>query len=204
VPDEAQNPPILPTRDQVKPTKEIEAQTPPIIARIDPTVKVGAAERSEGKPVDESLRKTLILGNRSSVKTATPLETTPVVRENTETNKPRDTGAIERPVKPREQKPGGETPPYVPPTRTEDRKVEPTEQKPEQPRYEPPARKETPRYEPPKSETPPYVPPTRRESPPEPKRESPPPPKSEPKSEPKPDKPSSPPLQKSGETKKNG
>ena len=192
VPDEAQTPPILPDREQVeaKLTKEIRAETPPIV-QIDTTVKTGAAQRNNDQPMDEELRKSRILGNRTPAKTPPPLETEPVVRD---TNKPRDTGAVNRPATTREEKPAAETPPYVPPTRTEDRKVERTEQKPEQPR------KETPRYEPPKNDTPVYVPPPRRESPPpEPKRESPPT-----KSEPKPDKPSSPPLQKSGETKKNG
>jgi hypothetical protein len=202
-PDEAQTPPILPSREQVeaKLTKEIKAEPPPI-ARIDTTVKTGAAQRSNDQPMDEELRKSRILGNRAPVRTAPPpLENTPVVQE---TNKPRDTGAVNRPVLTQKEKPAAETPPYVPPTRNEDRKVEQTEQKQEQPRYEPP-RKETPRYEP-KNDAPVYVPPPRRESPPpEPKRESPPPPpKSEPRSEPKPDKPSSPPLEKSGGTKKDG
>src|SRR5262249_23048756 len=45
VPNEAQTPPILPSREQVEPklSKEIRAETPPI-ARIDTTVKTGAAD----------------------------------------------------------------------------------------------------------------------------------------------------------------
>jgi hypothetical protein len=196
-PEGTQTPPILPPYEQVKTKidKEIRVETPPIIQR-ETAVKTGAVERKSDQPLDDVLRKSRMLGDREPlvIQNPAPAGTKPSAPDP---GGPRRTGAVVRPeVKPRDETPAAETPPYVPPSRTNDRKYEPPTQKQEQPRYEP--RRETPRYDPPKTESPRYDPPKSQPpvySPPT-KREDPPPSKSEPK----PDKPSSPPL--GGDSKK--
>lgn len=196
-PETNQNPPILPKIDEVSSriTKEIRAEMPPSF-QIDDKVRTGAAERKAGGPLDEDLRKSRIFGNRTPlpITNSEQAETKTVVRESQE---PRSTGAVSRPVKLRDETPVTQTPPSVQP-RVQERKYDPPP-KQEEPKYEPRPRMEPPRYEPPpKSETPRYEPPPKREDPP-PRKSDPPPAKSEPR----PEKPS-PPSDKSGGNKKDG
>jgi hypothetical protein len=185
--------PNLPPISQVSQriSKEIRVETPPIIAVETRTVKTGAAERTANKPLDEDLRRTRVLGNRPPLVVQNPnpdtrIETTPV-EQPVET---RRTGAVERPVVVRKSEPPAvETPPYVPPIRTEDKKVESTNRRSDQPKTEQP-RVEQPRSEPTqrREEPKPQPAPTQRDSPPAPKSE----PKSEPKTETRTEKPSAP------------
>ncbi|HSU25602.1 MAG TPA: hypothetical protein VLI65_06450, partial [Pyrinomonadaceae bacterium] len=200
-------PPILPQIEQVRPkvSKEIRAETPPII-QIDRTVRTGAAERVANKPLDEDLRRTRIFGNRPPLEIQNPTPMTGVPENSTPVDQPRETrrtGAVNRPASRPVERPENTTPPIIAP-RTEDKKADtpsPKEERPverprvEQPRTESPRRIESPKYEPPptRTETPRNDPPTRVEPRSEsPKRSEPPPQKTEPRSEPKVDKPSAP------------
>ena len=213
-PDTIETPPILPQIEQVRPkvSKEIRAETPPII-QIDRTVKTGAAERVANKPLDEDLRRTRIFGNRPPLEIQNPTPTTAVPENSTPVDQPRETrrtGAVNRPASRPVERPETTTPPIIAP-RTEDKNADtpsPKEERRverprvEQPRTESPRRVETPKYEPPptRTETPRNDPPTRVEPRSEsPKRSEPPPQKTEPRSEPKVDKPSAP-----SEPKKKG
>lgn len=206
-PDEVETPPILPPFEQVnaKITKEIRAESPPII-QTDLPARTGAAERKSDKPLDEELRKSRIFGNRTPTFTprTQPTETRTLVPA---ADQPRNTGAVDRPVvKQRNETPVDQTPPiFVPPAN--ERKVEPPRReepkyeppKREEPRYETPRRNDVPKYEPPpRTEPPKYEPPPRREEPrSEPPKRSEPPPQ---KTEPRPQKPS----EDSGGKKKDG
>ena len=208
-PDTIETPPILPPIEQVerKLTKEIRADTPPII-QVDRPVKTGAAERVANKPLDEDLRRTRIYGNRPPlvVQNPAPVTTNPTgPPTNAPVNVPQETrrtGAVNRPVSRPVEPPVNTTPPIIAP-RTEDRKVEtPTpkeERRIERPKIDSPPRVDQPRVEPPRRvETPKYDPPPQRREEPrsEPPRRSEPPPQ---KSEPKTDKPApAPPPKKDG------
>jgi hypothetical protein len=202
-PGEVRTPPILPPFEQVSRTvsKEIRADTPPII-QTDRRVRTGAAERKSDRPMDEELRKTKIFGNRVPV----PMESIDrTVRTGLPPSQqePRNTGAVQRPTKPRGDVPA--TPPiYVPPQKNDDTRTVP--RKPVQPSTSP--RPDVPVYVPPRRSEPPptYVPPKRDDPPPRseppkrsdpPKRES-----SPPKSDPPADRKPAPPL--GGERKKDG
>ena len=215
-PDATEGTPILPPIERVaqKISKEIRVEGPPIIAAETGTIKTGAAERNEGKPLDEDLKRTRILGGRPPLVVENPSAPEQKVEIPTET-KPievRRTGGVGRSETKSSDTGTVQPPPFNPMVPTEGKKVDipaPIEQR----RTEPPQtvtprrveRSETPepRVEQPKSEQP-----SRRE---EPKQESPPPrseprsepkseprsepksePKSEPRSEPKVDKPSAP------------
>jgi hypothetical protein len=208
-PDTIETPPILPPIEQVerKLTKEIRADTPPII-QVDRPVKTGAAERVANKPLDEDLRRTRIYGNRPPlvVQNPAPVTTNPTgPPTNAPVNVPQETrrtGAVNRPVSRPVEPPVNTTPPIIAP-RTEDRKVETPapkeERRIERPKIDPPPRVDQPRVEPPRRvETPKYDPPPQRREEPrsEPPRRSEPPPQ---KSEPKTDKPApAPPPKKDG------
>src|SRR4030095_15276065 len=68
-PDDGQTPPIiLPPYATVssKIGKEIRADSPPIIA-TEGTVRIGAADRKIGQPLDDQLKQTRVLNNRVPV-----------------------------------------------------------------------------------------------------------------------------------------
>jgi hypothetical protein len=204
-PDTVQTPPILPPIEQVqrKMTKEVRADTPPIIA-IERQVKTGAAERTANKPLDEDLKRARIYGNRPPLEVQNPMPqvspaSTPATDTTVQPTETRRTGAVDRPRSRPVDTQVNTTPPIIAPpvqnrktdtTQKEERRVE--QPRVERPRVETPRRVETPKIEspPPRTETPrtesprPETP--KREEPrSEPKRSEPPPQKSEPK----PDKP---------------
>jgi hypothetical protein len=217
-PDDNQGPAILlPPIETVRPkiSKEIRAELPTIVAMERP-VRTGAAERKTDQPLDEELKRTRILGNRTPIVTQPPV-TSPgsVPSQPIET---RRIGAVDRPpMKPREETPATQSPPFNPTPQNEERRLEqPRRSEPryeapktEAPRNDRPGRIEAPRYEPPpqRSEPPPrreerkVEPPPTREQPRQeaPRRIEPPPAQ---KSEPRPEKPSQP-LEKPG-GKKDG
>lgn len=194
--------PGLPVPDRTRVNRDSRVEAPRIIRRSDPSVRVGAGERTESGPLDDVLRRTRIYGNRTPRQTG---EGTTVV--NGERRRP-DTGAVDRPTIPRadtpvepgrrevpradrrqrptEQEPP-QTPPIVIPPRTDKQPAEPRS-KPQEPPTERPRREDTPVERPQR----PYEPPSRREEP----RNDTPAPRVEPRpdppqrSEPKPDPPS--------------
>jgi len=206
-PETIETPPILPRIEQVrsKVTKEILAETPPII-QIDRTVKTGAGERVANKPLDEDLRRTRIYGNRPPLEVQNPTPRTAVPTGSAPLDQPKETrrtGAVNRPASRPVETRENTTPPIIAP-RTEDRKADTSSPKEErrverprteEPRTETPRRIESPKYEPPptRTETPRNDPPKSVEPRSEPpKRSEPPPQKTEPRSEPKVEKPSAP------------
>lgn len=208
-PAAGETPPILPTYTDVSKTMRPDVKVDrPVIAKIPISGRTGASDRTDDKPLDNTLKSKRILGNRPPLQINTgqgDVKTTPAGTPD----RPK-TGAVERPVKP--------SPPIIVPRSVEDKKPQPVESKPRQtpvfpqqqkrepvdpaptpkPRQEPPRQYEQPRrVEPPmRRETPRYEPPPQRETP----RPSPPPQKSEPppqKSEPAKPAPT-PPLDRKG------
>ena len=187
--DEQTGPPILlPPIETVQPkiSKEIVAETPPIIAQ-QRTVRVGAAERKNDQPLDQELKRMRILGDRTPIIVQPPVVSPEVKTTPAEPTETRRTGAVNRPaVRQKVDTPEAQTPGINPMPQTEDkpryqaprRETPKVETPKEQPSYEPPRREETQKYErPQRVETP-----TRRE---EPRSEPPPQKREEPKSEPK-------------------
>jgi hypothetical protein len=203
-PDIIVAPPVLPSYKELggRVSKEIVAETPPILAGTDRrVVRTGAAERKADAPLDNELRSRRIFGDRAPL--AVPAATEPRRVDPAQPSEPRRTGAVERrPII--KSEPDNDTPIIEQPTRREQRKFEPTPTKRdeaptyvpptrENPRQEPPMRRESPKYEPPpRQETPKYEPPTRQESPKSdpPPRNDPPPTRNDspPKSDPPPQK----------------
>ena len=92
-PFENENPPLPDYRNlKSKMNREILAEIPRN-EQIGMQVRTGATERKTGIPVDESLRKERIYGNRSPLERTPPSEET---RENKGKTEPRDTGAVKR------------------------------------------------------------------------------------------------------------
>ena len=194
---------LLPPIETVKPriSKEIVAETPPIIAQ-QRTVRTGAAERKTGESLDEELKRTRILGDRTPIIVQPPVVEPGIKTAPTEQKETRRTGAVNRPqVMPKTDAPETQSPPFNPGPQTEQKRSEPPrvdQRKYEEPREEPrmqtPRRVETPKYEPPptRSEPPPrreepkYEPPQKREEPRSepPRRQDPPPSKPAPPSMP--------------------
>jgi len=176
---------VLPSIEKVEPriSREIKTEAPPIVAE-QRRVRIGAAERKAEQPLDQELRRTRILGDRTPVRVepATPPAdntTVPTAPAETRENR-RRTGAVDRPeVTPKREEPESTTEPTIKPAPQVDEKREPRErprrespptetQTVEQPKPEPVQRVERPKFEPPvRADSPP---PQRRE---EPKQESP-------------------------------
>jgi hypothetical protein len=199
--DEEQNGPaiLLPPIERVQPkiSKEIIAQSPPIIAQERP-VKIGAAERKNDQPLDQELKRTRILGDRTPIIVQQPTQPSVVTSPDVKTapaepSETRRTGAVNRPVtRPKIDNPETQTPGINPRSETEEkpryevprRETPKVDQPREQPRYEQPRPVETQKVERPQR----IEPPARREQPPTPKNDA-------PRSEPK--RPDPPPVQKS-------
>ena len=185
----------------------------PIRPRLETKVPTGATERKIGKPVDDELRTTRVLGKRPP-----PVQSDPSSSQSPRVDqggmKLPDTGAVGRPVKlpdsntlpvrtvPRSSDgPKGEMPKMdLPRNDTPRKSVEPRidpPRRPVEPRTDPPPRADPPKREepkytpPPKQEQPRYEPPRREEprQPPPPKQEQPrndPPKREEPPARPQP------------------
>jgi len=79
--DEQTGPPILlPPIETVQPkiSKEIVAETPPIIAQ-QRNVRVGAAERKNDQPLDQELKRMRILGDRTPIIVQPPVVSPEVI-----------------------------------------------------------------------------------------------------------------------------
>jgi hypothetical protein len=194
---------LLPPIETIKPRigKEIVAETPPIVAQ-QRTIRTGAAERKSGQSLDEELKRTRILGERTPIVVQPPVVVPDIKTAPTEQKETRRTGAVNRPqVMPKTDAPETQSPPFNPSPQNEEKRSVPrrveqpkSEEPREEPRMQTPRRVETPKYEPPptRSEPPPrreepkYEPPQKREEPRSepPKRQDPPPSKPAPPSMP--------------------
>jgi hypothetical protein len=215
---QGETPPILPPR------KEWNSKKSPDIIVLDRgttdkkgTVKIGAAERKTGEPLDTKLKREKMYRNRPPLTTIPRVE--PGADGQTET---RRTGVFPRAENPKKIKPTYSPPVNSPSptTKQEDRRPSPPVSRPapttipEERKTSPPIYRPQPKQEERKPSPPVYVPPTRRPDPPrqEPRRTDPaptrpqptrrpdppaksPPAKSSPKSESKP-APKPPPLDK--------
>jgi hypothetical protein len=187
---------VLPSIDKVEPriSREIKTEAPRIVAEQRQT-RIGAAERKTEQPLDQELRRTRILGDRTPVR----IEQKPPISDSTtvptvpaETRETRRrTGAVDRPqiptksevpeatsqptfkpsapVETKRERPQRDLPAYET-NKVEQPKRESVERT-ERPKFEPPVRSDSPPREQPRSEVP-----TRREEPryqPPPQRETP-------------------------------
>lgn len=104
--------PTLPERNDVPATTAGNVRiAKPIVASgsMNANAQVGAAPRTESIPLDRTLREKTIFGGRTPVPTRTSPGINPVndpvrveVKPNTPVERPRNTGAVTRPTKPRE------------------------------------------------------------------------------------------------------
>ncbi|MEP6850612.1 MAG: DUF6600 domain-containing protein [Acidobacteriota bacterium] len=155
----------------------------PILARLETKPSMGATERKQGKPLDDDLRSTRVLGKRPPPPAQPDPGTGQPPRVDRGGKKLPDTGAVGRPVKlpdsdtsPVRSIPKvddsdgskGETPKaQTPRDDTPRRSVEPRIERPkrEEPKYSPPPNQAQPRNDPPKREEPRYTQPPRQEQP---------------------------------------
>ena len=195
----AQSPPILPPIEEVRSKAKIDYGVSPPVWVNDSSrradVKTGAMERKVAQPLDDTLRRERIQGNRPPLAVDSPRPDQPP--QIPSADEPRRTGAFDRPV--RRTPPASETPPiYEPPSpeRKDDadrhRDEQPKSETPRpplgadrrgrgvQPPYEPspskddrpvhdprpPRREERPRYEPPQRREQPAPPPPKNDPPP--------------------------------------
>jgi hypothetical protein len=170
------DPPQLPSNAALtgKITREIIREKPKA-ELMAAQVKVGAAIRQPGEPLDKELRTTKVFGGRDPV---APSSTGGVKTFNTGSPDTRPTGAVVRPpiVKSDTEPPVKHQPVYTPPSQSDG---EPTVKPP---RHEPPVRQPPVQYDPPVRHDPPVKQPTYT-PPPTPPRSDPPvksPPRSDP------------------------
>jgi hypothetical protein len=173
---------VLPSIEKVEPriSRDIKTEAPPIVA-VQRQVRIGAAERKTEQPLDQELRRTRILGDRTPVRVDqsppnADTSTTPAVPTETRETR-RRTGAVDRPQVTKREEPDATTQPTFRPAPQNDEKREvrqPTRResppaespKVEQPRSEPVQRTERPKYEPPvRNDSPPRIDSSPREQP---------------------------------------